>query len=189
MHSDSSSGVTTYIRDTLYPLPLPSMNTEGCRANLFMAPGSIVQVYLPRPSNTECRLFSRGNLQTGLLVDLPLSLLLFRFADPRTGKFFTMEGSFDSRLYAPEDLFIPDYQQGEHLLVHFHLIDSETNVLREMRATSLPPKLARPLIDAAIAQQTCQAPSNRVYEDYHRRYSTDQLSQLVPMHPCGRVAA
>jgi hypothetical protein len=160
-----------------YPLPIQA--ADGAAAN-FLGDHNTLQIAMRGIQRSEANAIRKGTMKAGLIVDGPLILWVFEFPGD-----LIFDCPFDARLIPKEVLRLPDITNGlQRLLIDIHLVDTATNVLRGIRAVTLPPALTRDFL-AAVQDQLADT---RNMAPILARYAAIDISMLrnrARMQRCG----
>lgn len=137
--------MTIFAVESKYPFPVFQ---EGAQANFLCTAGNILLLSLSDISNQERLAFKKNPIKCGMIVDQPLILFLFDFG---TGGQY--DAAFDATLYKHEDLQLYDITNKEQrLLIEIHAVDFRTQILKVIRAVTMPPSLTLNFLSAVQDQ-------------------------------------
>jgi hypothetical protein len=167
------------------PYPLPITINEGAAAQFLIKGGSILQVRLPEMTAAEEWALRNGLLKAGLLAANGAILLLFQFYDKNGRPSLTLDCPFDLRLVPPEKRQLHDIESGaERLLFEVHAVD-ENNILRGLRAVTLPAPLTLAFFSAVQDQLASSLLGDAQHAAWQRREPVE-ICATVDMQVCGR---
>lgn len=160
--------------------PYPVATREGASAQFLMYGHDFLQVCMPDITRTEATQIRKGKLKAGLIQDGPLILWLFQF-----GGELIFECPFDARLIAPERLNLPNVTNDQQrFFFDIHLVDTATNIIRGLRAVTLPTGLTVKFF-AAVQDQLADRRAQDAYLRKYQQMSLPSLAQLAKLEVCG----
>lgn len=145
-----------------YSLPVSAI--EGASANFLSKSGNILQICLPDLQKSEVHSIRKNTLKAGFIKDGSLILWLFKFDEH-----LTFDCPFDVRLISKGDLALHDINsQNQRLLIDIHLIDTQTMIVKALRAVTLPPELTRNFLAEAQEQLIDTRPTEPFLQISHK---------------------
>lgn len=165
------------VRDASYPIPLAAL--EGASAQFLQRGANFLQIAMPGISRSEATQVRNSTVWAGFKKDGPLIFWVFQFGD------LIFDCPFDARLISTDERDLPNVDNAEaRYFFDIHLVDSQTNVIRGLRAVTFPSDLTRDFL-CAVQEQLADI---RDTEPYLRRFhaiSVDALPRVVRLHRCG----
>lgn len=132
-----------------YPLKIPG--GQGAIAEFLRENGSTLLILMPDLTVPEIKSVTSGKIECGLLVNDGAILLMWTFFDKKNRPVLRFESPFNARLY--NDLNIPFIDSGNtRLLIHIHLIDRSTKIIKGLRMLTMPAELTLRLFSAVKDQ-------------------------------------
>jgi len=148
---------------------------EGCHYNYDISGHWIYYLY-QNPTEEEISSIQSGEIDFGLYVRGPILFLLHKFGDMNWN-----DSSYSWWLVSDEFRAIPDRTEG-HASIKTILIDSETGLVKAMRACTLSQEFTVYLHDT-IRMQTQQSWNRELHEEavhyIYSRYSTQNLVDMA----------
>jgi hypothetical protein len=159
------------------PYPYQIGITEGARAEFLRNNANTLQIIVPDMTAKEEKALRTGILKAGFLYSQGALLWLFRFYDNK-GPLFTFDAPFDIRVIPADQRNLHSIDNAEQrLLVDIHIVDDK-NIIRGLRAVTLPPELTVSFLVAVQEQLTCPL-SGIAAMDQWQRLPFDQLYNRV----------
>ena len=153
---------------------------EGASANFLSKSGNFLQICLPDLQKSEVRSIRKNTLQAGLIKDGPLILWLFKFDEE-----LTFDCPFDVRLISKSDLALHNIDnQNQRLSIDIHLVDTQTMILKALRAVTLSPELTRAFL-LEVQEQLIDTRSTEPSLNKYMQYDLAQLSNCMKLYKCG----
>ncbi|OYQ37495.1 hypothetical protein CHU95_01120 [Niveispirillum lacus] len=177
MHNENFNPfVTVYSIGHPYPKTLPG--TFGAVAEFLSRPLNVLAVALPGVTFAEELMVRGAPVMAGYIKDGPHIHWVFKIGD------MLFDSPFDARLINREDLMIHDLTPETRLLVHIHLVDSNSQKLRAMRAVTLSPSLTKRFLCDAMDQLADVREVERYYAKC-KAIPLRKLPRLAKVEPCG----
>lgn len=133
-----------------YPRKIPG--AEGAIADFLRSYNTLI-IAMPEINKYEAQALKKGALQCGLLSKNGAVLLLWQFSDKQGRPILTLDSPFDARNIP--DIKLHDVTNDKtRLLIDIHIIDSATNIIKGLRAVTMPPDLTIAFLSATQDQLT-----------------------------------
>lgn len=132
-----------------YPFPLPG--ADGAVADFLRQSGNRLLITMPGISEREARVMRTGALHSGMLVGNGAILLLWQFRDKHNKPVITLDSPFDARVIQDINWHNIDNTE-QRLVIDAHIVDSDTNIIRGLRAVTMPPTLTLAFFSAVQDQ-------------------------------------
>lgn len=153
-----------------YPFPIK----EGATANFLTKSGNVLQIGLSGITKEEVYALKKNPVKIGIIVDQPLILFLFDFGDG-----CQYDCPFDVRLYSGHQLAFPDVSTEEQrLFIELHVVELSTNLIKVLRAFTLPHELTVKFLSAAKDQLASPMNEAAFNSKLQKVYAQDILDLL-----------
>lgn len=153
-----------------YPFPILG---QGARAN-FLHSSNLLLVSLYDIDEKERLAFKKNQINCGLIIDQPVILFLFDFKG--VGE---LDSPFDATLYKKEELQFYDITNKEQrLLIDIHVVDLKTQILKVLRAVTMPPELTVNFL-SAVQDQITMSFNRQMYEKKLSEIYREDIGNLI----------
>jgi hypothetical protein len=132
---------------------------------------------MARPTPVEVEAVWKGQTRFALVVDGPALFFCYRFVPMPWS-----DAPYNIHLEAPEDRTPPNLAEltdETRTLLHIHLVDTESGILRALRALTLGPDFTRALFEAIRDQAAAPIPGRKAYmrhvAEVQRRFPSEAL--------------
>lgn len=158
-----------------YPFKLPG--TEGAIADFLRPSVNRLVVAMPDITEQEVRAMRQGEIRGGFLFKNSAILFLWQFVDPDTNApVLTLDSPFDARFI--KDIRLDDITGAEdRLLVEGHIVDTATNIIKGLRAVTMPPDMTVAFLSAVQEQLSSQQSGTEQMQAWMAYQPVDLIKQ------------
>lgn len=165
-----------------YPLNVPT--GEGAVSDFLRDVGNRLIVTMPNIDKREAKSFKKGSMTCGLLAKNGAILLLWQFFDEKGRKVTTLDSPFQSKIIP--DINLHNINSSvDRLLIDVHVVDTATNLVKGLRAITMPPELTLKFL-SAVQDQLAHHGNGEAQIQAWQRYQPEELTKTTAMYIMGQ---
>jgi hypothetical protein len=172
---------TSFVVNQPYPLPLPGI--DGGIAEFLRKSGNLLLIVMPNITEEEAAVLKNGDMYGGLLKKDGEMLFIWQFF--RNGKpVITLDSPFNARII-PDIQFFDIKNEETRLVIDIHIVDSASNIIKGLRAITMPPELTLQFLSATQDQLALPFDHNNKLLKQWMTIQPEALAKQIKMFQMG----